>query len=198
MGVIVFSPGGKVFSFGNPDVRSVIDGFRNHTRNPFLFAENGPNATVEGLNNVLTQETAKLEAKKEKKKYLEQIRSQRTGSEKWWELPPSQLNLSQTTRLINALEKIKMDLESQRPQPVQATAPQNYHDGSFNNNVQGGNIDTFDQRSMIDMNAFNYNPNMVIPNHGPVLGFNNNSNVIDQVSDPRNNMTWPEYNHNPY
>lgn len=55
MGLIVFSPGQKVFSFGNPDIRSVIDNFKNHNHNPLIHAEDGLNPTIQNLNSLLTQ-----------------------------------------------------------------------------------------------------------------------------------------------
>lgn len=55
IGILVFSPGRKVFCFGNPDVRCVFNRFKNYHDNPFQLTEFGPNATIRGLNSILTQ-----------------------------------------------------------------------------------------------------------------------------------------------
>ncbi|KAL0897429.1 hypothetical protein Bca101_081390 [Brassica carinata] len=138
-------------------------------------------------------ELVKLEKEKARSEILDEIRIQREETDKWWERPPNELDLSQNTCLINALEKLRMDLGSQRSQ--QAMVPQNYYDGSNNNIVGGVKTELFDQKSMFDENAFNYNPNMMIPNQGPTLG---NSNMKPEVFDPIYNMNWPEYRHGPY
>lgn len=139
------------------------------------------------------QELVKLEKEKARKEILDKIRIEREETDKWWERPPNELDLSQTTCLIHALETLRMDLGSQRSQ--QAMVPQNYYDGSNNNIVGGGKTELFDQKSMFDVNAFNYNPNMMIPNQGPTSG---NSNMKPEVFDPIYNMNWPEYKHGPY
>lgn len=76
-----------------------------------------------------------------------------------------------------------MELESQTSQHFQAIVPQNHYGGSYNNIIGGGNIDLFDQGSMIDRNLFSYNPNMSIPYHdGPMLGYNNNNNAFERFN----------------
>ncbi|XP_006409893.2 agamous-like MADS-box protein AGL62 [Eutrema salsugineum] len=168
IGVLVFSPSRKVFSFGNPDIKSVINRFENYLHGPFMFFEDGPNTTIQDLNSQLTQELAKLKVEKEKKKFLDKIRNKREEIEKWWENPPNQLDLPQTTCLISVLENLRMELGTQPSQPSQAIVPQNCYGGSYNNIFGGDNIDLFDQGIMFDVNALNYDPNMVIPNYGNV------------------------------
>ncbi|XP_013635570.1 PREDICTED: agamous-like MADS-box protein AGL62 isoform X1 [Brassica oleracea var. oleracea] len=193
IGILVFSPGRKVFSFGNPDVRYVFNRFKIYHQNPFQLTEFGPSATIRDLNSILSQELVKLEKEKARRKILEKIRIQREETDKWWEKPPSELNLRQNACLVSVLENLRMNLGSPRFQ--QAMVPQNYCGGSNNNIVGGGNTDPLDERSMFDVNAFNYNPNMMIPNQGPMLGYNN---IKFEVFDPIYNMNWPEYKHGPY
>ncbi|KAL1206977.1 Agamous-like MADS-box protein AGL62 [Cardamine amara subsp. amara] len=178
IGVIVFSPGRNAFSFGNPDIRSVINRFNNHLHYPLRLIEDGPIANIQDLNNILTQELAKLEMEKENEKSLDLMKNKRQEAENWWYKPPNQLDLSQTSCLIKALEDLKIELRSQQSQHFQTTIPQSYFGGSYNNKVGGGNINPFDQRRMIDVNAMNYYPNMVVPNHGQMFGFNNDNNVV--------------------
>ncbi|XP_013635571.1 PREDICTED: agamous-like MADS-box protein AGL62 isoform X2 [Brassica oleracea var. oleracea] len=162
-------------------------------QNPFQLTEFGPSATIRDLNSILSQELVKLEKEKARRKILEKIRIQREETDKWWEKPPSELNLRQNACLVSVLENLRMNLGSPRFQ--QAMVPQNYCGGSNNNIVGGGNTDPLDERSMFDVNAFNYNPNMMIPNQGPMLGYNN---IKFEVFDPIYNMNWPEYKHGPY
>ncbi|KAF8102211.1 hypothetical protein N665_0200s0005 [Sinapis alba] len=191
MGVIVFSPGQKVFSFGNPDVRSVINNFKNHNHNPLMYTEDGLNPTIQNLNSLLTQELTTLEMEKKRAKELDQIKNKREETEKWWEKTPKQLDLSQNTRLISVLENLKMELVSQRSQHLQAIDPPNYDGGSYNNIVGGGNVDLSDQTRMFDGNTSNYNPNMILSNHGPMFGYNDNNNVFEAFG-PRSNLNLPE------
>ncbi|KAL1206976.1 Agamous-like MADS-box protein AGL62 [Cardamine amara subsp. amara] len=179
IGVIMFSPSRKVFSFGNPDIRSVMNGFNNHLRYPHRVTEDGQNATIQDLNNIFTQELAKLEMEKENKKDFDQIKSKREETENWWEKPPNQLDSTQTNCLIKALEDLEKDLRSQPSHNFQTNVPQSHYGGSYNNVVAGCNINTFDQRRMVDVNAMNYNPNMFVRNHGPMFGYNNNNNVFE-------------------
>lgn len=59
--IVVFSPGRKVFSFGHPNVESVIDRFLNnnpplsHQHNNMQLSETRRNSIVQELNNHLTQ-----------------------------------------------------------------------------------------------------------------------------------------------
>ncbi|KAL1206975.1 Agamous-like MADS-box protein AGL62 [Cardamine amara subsp. amara] len=179
IGVIVLSPNGKVFSFGNPDIRSVVNQYNNHLHYPPRLIEDGPSATIQDLNNILTQELAKLEMANKNKKGLDWKKSKREEADNWWDKPPNQLDLSQTTCLIKALEDLKIELRSQQSQHFQTIVPQSDYGRSYNNVVAGGNINTFDQRRMIDVNAMNYNPNMFVPNHGPMFGYNNNNNIFE-------------------
>ncbi|CAN6827139.1 unnamed protein product [Brassica oleracea var. botrytis] len=191
MGVIVFSPGQKVFSFGNPDVKFVIDNFKNHNHSPLLYTQDGLNPTIQNLNSLLTQELTILEMEKKRKKELDEIKNKREEIEKWWEKSPNQLDLSQNTCLTRALENLKMELVSQRSQQLQAIDPPNYYGESYNNIVGGGNVNLFDQTSMFDGNASNYNPNMIISNHGPMVENNDKTNVFEAFG-PRSNLNLPE------
>lgn len=128
---------------------------------------------------------------KKRKKELDEIKNKREEIEKWWEKSPNQLDLSQNTCLTRALENLKMELVSQRSQQLQAIDPPNYYGESYNNIVGGGNVDLFDQTSMFDGNASNYNPNMIISNHGPMVENNHKTNVFEAFR-PRSNLNLPE------
>ena len=76
--IIVFSPTKKVFSFGHPDVETIVDQF--FTCNPLSelngihLIESHKNASVLELNMQLTQVLNQLEAEKKRREILSQIR----------------------------------------------------------------------------------------------------------------------------
>ena len=76
--IIVFSPTGKVFSFGHSNVETIVDRFL--TYNPLLvpndlhLIEAHRNATIRELNLQLTQVLNQLEAEKKRGEILSQMR----------------------------------------------------------------------------------------------------------------------------
>ena len=61
--VVVFSPGGKVYSFGHPNVENVLNRFKNinqpplNQNNNMRFNEARPNDAIRVMNDFLTQVT---------------------------------------------------------------------------------------------------------------------------------------------
>ncbi|KAF3624841.1 putative agamous-like MADS-box protein AGL62-like [Capsicum annuum] len=112
--IIVFSPGHKVFSFGHPNVESLIDRFllRNNTynnpiaNNSLQLVEAHRNASVRGLNLQLTQILGKVEIEKKRGESLDQMRKN-SQSQCWWEAPISQLDLQELEQLKDSVEVLK-------------------------------------------------------------------------------------------
>ncbi|PHT64198.1 hypothetical protein T459_31868 [Capsicum annuum] len=112
--IIVFSPGHKVFSFGHPNVESLIDRFllRNNTynnpiaNNSLQLVEAHRNASVRGLNLQLTQILVKVEIEKKRGESLDQMRKN-SQSQCWWEAPISQLDLQELEQLKDSVEVLK-------------------------------------------------------------------------------------------
>lgn len=108
--IIVFSPAGKVFSFGHPDVESIVDRF--FTCNPLPepsglhLIEAHRNASVRELNLQLTQVQNQLEAEKKKGEILSQMR-RASQSQFWWEAPISDLGLPELKELKLSMEELK-------------------------------------------------------------------------------------------
>ncbi|KAM3263608.1 hypothetical protein P3L10_000602 [Capsicum annuum] len=100
--IIIFSPARKVFSFGHPNVESLIDRFlsRNKTNNnpiannSLQLVEAYQNASVRGLNLQLTQILGEVEIEKKRGESLDQIRKN-SQSQCRWEAPISQLDLQE-------------------------------------------------------------------------------------------------------
>ncbi|XP_022732342.1 agamous-like MADS-box protein AGL62 [Durio zibethinus] len=115
--IIVFSPAGKVFSFGHPQVESTIDRFfsRNpclHSSNTHKLVEAHRNANIQELNAQLAQLLDMLEVEKRKGEAFEEIRE--AGRRKcWWQAPIDELGLNELQQLRIALEELKRNVTKQ-------------------------------------------------------------------------------------
>ncbi|EFH63300.1 predicted protein [Arabidopsis lyrata subsp. lyrata] len=125
--IIVFSPGGKVYSFRHPNM----------------------------LNDSLTEVMAEKEKEQRKKRSLVQNERENKNAEKWWEKSPKELKLTQLTCMKHVLEDLKKKV-GEITSYVFQTNP-NYYVGSSSNvaslaTVSGGNISTnhnfFDQNGI--------------------------------------------------
>ncbi|VVB16752.1 unnamed protein product [Arabis nemorensis] len=178
IGMIVLSPSQKVFSFGNPDVKSVINRFNNGFHNPLQLLGGGRNAFIQAHNEKLKEELAKLEKEKKGKKVLDYIQNKREQVPKWWEKHPNELDLTQTTHLISALEDLRKELGGQT---LQTIVPHNIQRGSQTvTNGGRGNIDSFGKRRMMDVND----------------GRGHNNTNLSTLLDPEYIINRSMYNHN--
>ncbi|CAN1167244.1 Agamous-like MADS-box protein AGL29 [Linum perenne] len=82
--ILVFSPGGKPFSFGSPDVNSITVQFLNPNENPSTSGENNNiSRAMKEMNEELDSFHSQVEAEKEKEKTLkEQKQKGKTLKEK--------------------------------------------------------------------------------------------------------------------
>ncbi|AED97331.1 MADS-box protein-like [Arabidopsis thaliana] len=208
--IVVFSPGRKVFSFGHPNVDSVIDRFINnnplppHQHNNMQLRETRRNSIVQDLNNHLTQVLSQLETEKKKYDELKKIREKTKALGNWWEDPVEELALSQLEGFKGNLENLKKVVTVEASRFFQANVP-NFYVGSSSNNAAFGiddgshinpDMDLFSQRRMMDINAFNYNQNQIHPNHA-LPPFGNNAYGINEGFVPEYNVNFrPEYNPN--
>ncbi|KDP37622.1 hypothetical protein JCGZ_06965 [Jatropha curcas] len=114
--IIVFSPANKAFSFGHPEVESILQKFL--TRNPppnsisHHLIEAHRNANVRELNSQLTGIINQLEKEKNKGEALNQIRKS-SQNQCWWESPIDELGLQELQYLRNALEELKKNVSKQ-------------------------------------------------------------------------------------
>ncbi|KAM3694810.1 hypothetical protein ACB098_07G083000 [Castanea mollissima] len=114
--IVVFSPAGKVFSFGHPNVEPILDRFL--TGNPKLgskkhqLIEAHQNANVRELNNYLTQIINQVEAEK---KYGEALDHLRGANQRqcWWEAPINELGLHELEQLRVSIEELKKNVAIQ-------------------------------------------------------------------------------------
>ncbi|XP_072980473.1 agamous-like MADS-box protein AGL61 [Typha angustifolia] len=126
IGIVVFSPAGKPFSFGHPSVSSVVDRFltgRRHegvlnyaTSDNYYAASPSPMlhaAVVYELNRQWTELAAILEAGKKKKEVLEEaVRARRVGFACMWETNVEEMGLPDLERFMEALERMRVDVST--------------------------------------------------------------------------------------
>ncbi|CAH2069338.1 unnamed protein product [Thlaspi arvense] len=210
--IIVFSPGRKVFSFGHPNVETVIDRFLNNGQplptepNNIQLSEVCRNSTIRDLNNHLTQVLSQLESEKKKYEELKKIRENSKKPMNWWDEPIEGFDLTHALEFKRQLELLKKSVTQEASKIFQNTPFQNFYVGSSSNApsmVDGGNhinpdFDQFNQRRMVNMNAL-YNPNMMLPNHHPLMFGNNSHGHMAEGFFPQYSMNYraADYNQNP-
>ncbi|XP_074282669.1 agamous-like MADS-box protein AGL61 [Silene latifolia] len=114
--IIVYSPGQKIFSFGYPDVDSLVDRFLSRNTSSQMSAgtsiqsEATPQSpNLRDLNSQLTRITDLLEAEKNRG---EMFNNMRKSSQCWWEAPIDKLGLQELEMLGASLENLKTNIAS--------------------------------------------------------------------------------------
>ncbi|XP_022749236.1 agamous-like MADS-box protein AGL62 [Durio zibethinus] len=172
IGIIVFSPGKKVFSFGHPEIGNIIDRYLNHstpeTSGTSQFIEAHRNANVRELNMHLTEMVRQLEVEKRRGEELDQMR-RTSQSQHWWEAPIEELSLPHLQQLKSAMEELKKNMAKQAEKHlIQSTNSQQFFMGSSSAGVFP-NYETKNISFDVNMMPQGYNaPNMIPP------GFNFN------------------------
>ncbi|PON55162.1 MADS-box transcription factor [Parasponia andersonii] len=150
MAIIVFSPGRKVFSFGHPNVESVIDRFMNRNQpvptsmntGTMQLIEAHRSANVRELNQQLMQVLGQLDLEKKRADELKKARKA-SQAQCWWEAPLETLDLKQLEQLKTAMEELKKTVTQQADRLlIQTTSsntllPPNFNSNNTNNNNAG-------------------------------------------------------------
>uniref|UniRef100_A0A7N0TN53 MADS-box domain-containing protein n=1 Tax=Kalanchoe fedtschenkoi TaxID=63787 RepID=A0A7N0TN53_KALFE len=102
--IIVFSPAGKAFSFGHPNVESIIQKYLDHPSG--AAADAHPTSATRELNNQLTQVTSELEAERKKSEAFTNLRSSNAG-QFWWEAPVEEMGWEELEQLRHWLSQLK-------------------------------------------------------------------------------------------
>ncbi|KAH0727322.1 hypothetical protein KY284_003187 [Solanum tuberosum] len=113
--IVVFSPGDKVFSFGHPNVDTLVERFlgrdlpppNNDVHNQLIVAHR--EAGIRELNTKLMNLEEVLQMEKNRGESLQEIRRRANGQ--WWESPIEELNLFQLQHLKEALERLEQKVE---------------------------------------------------------------------------------------
>ncbi|KAL5560913.1 hypothetical protein UlMin_030660 [Ulmus minor] len=110
IGIIVFSPAGKPFAFGHPEVDSIIN--RILTLNTFTSTTTNNQTIDDQLSEELTSLLSCLEAEKMKGKELDRLRKD-GASQCWWEAPIEELGLEELEQLKVSMEDLKNNVTRQ-------------------------------------------------------------------------------------
>ncbi|XP_019189899.1 PREDICTED: agamous-like MADS-box protein AGL61 [Ipomoea nil] len=118
--IIVFSPAGKVFSFGHPNVELIIDRFLSLNQHPLTSSNNATfqlveahrSATVREMNLQLTQIMAESEIERKRGEALDEMRKE-SRRQHWWEAPVFELGLPELQQLRDAMEELKKNVTAQ-------------------------------------------------------------------------------------
>ncbi|XLR02073.1 agamous-like MADS-box protein AGL62 [Arachis ipaensis] len=110
--LVVFSPGQKVFSFGHPNVETVMDRYLSRASTlPNLsgtlqFIEAHRNANVRDFNSRLMQVNNQLETEKQRSDHLNHFHKV-AMNQFWWALPIENMSKTQLNQFRAALENLK-------------------------------------------------------------------------------------------
>ncbi|KAJ7946209.1 Agamous-like MADS-box protein [Quillaja saponaria] len=144
VGVVVFSPGNKVYSFGHPSINSVADRFLNgnppriHTSGTDIIFEAQRNANVAKLNQQLSDVMAQLDHAK--KRGAELNRMVKAGKERnWYERDHEQLDKEQMVELMERLKELQKRV-TEEARKYNTNPPPQFYVGSSSNNPVSGEI----------------------------------------------------------
>ncbi|KAK0593272.1 hypothetical protein LWI29_033974 [Acer saccharum] len=116
IGIIVFSPANKAFSFGHPDVESIIDRFLSRNPQPDSavnrLIEAHRNTNIHKLNIELTNVLKQLEDERKRAEALDEMRKA-SRKQCWWESPIAELGSCELEQLRMALEELKKKVAEQ-------------------------------------------------------------------------------------
>ncbi|KAJ4834151.1 hypothetical protein Tsubulata_051335 [Turnera subulata] len=156
VGIILFSPGRKVFSFGHPSVEQVVDRFLSgttrKTSGAIQLLEAHRSVMIRDLNMELTRVQEDLEMEKRRGEDLQRLC--RAGQFRhWWQRPVEDLDLQQLEELQGALQQLKAQAGKQAEKVL----------------FQSGNISGSSFGSSSNGPVFPYNPNNTVfnPNMDP-------------------------------
>ncbi|XP_022762222.1 agamous-like MADS-box protein AGL62 [Durio zibethinus] len=117
IGILAFSPGNKVFSFGHPDVGTVVDRYLSsnppETSATSQLIEAHRNVNVRELNMHLTEVVSQLEAERIRAEKLNQMSKASQNNQNWWGARIEELSLPQLQRLKSSLGELKKNVTKQ-------------------------------------------------------------------------------------
>ncbi|KAM0005933.1 putative transcription factor MADS-type1 family [Helianthus debilis subsp. tardiflorus] len=122
--IIVFSPRGKLYSFGHPSVEMIGDRFLTHTSQPSSsnseLVEAYRNTNIYELSRQLTYVLTQLEVEKNKSEELTNISKQGIGNQLPIVAEIENLGLQELEQLKLAMEWLKNEIEEQKKRIVAA------------------------------------------------------------------------------
>ncbi|XP_064996014.1 agamous-like MADS-box protein AGL62 [Musa acuminata AAA Group] len=129
LGVVVFSPAGKVFSFGHPSVDAVVDRFLVGTPRPRTTAtavstavESRREANVRELNRQCMELHDLVEAEKKKRDALEKaVKKERAGRPFLWDADVESLGMEELQEFERRLAELRSSVARRADQVLQET-----------------------------------------------------------------------------
>ncbi|KAK4589276.1 hypothetical protein RGQ29_020039 [Quercus rubra] len=112
--IVVFSPGGKPFSFGHPTVDSVSDRFLNQDQevpNVKARAGSSKNAKVDRLNQQLVDVMKRLQAEKKKAQSLD-LKAKKAKAPQNCQTQIGELSLHELEKLKGSLEELRENVKA--------------------------------------------------------------------------------------
>ncbi|XP_043710084.1 agamous-like MADS-box protein AGL62 [Telopea speciosissima] len=115
--ILVFSPAGKVFSFGHPGVGSIIERFLTENINPPQEAAALPSlvdahrgASVRELNRKYTEGLNLMETERKRAEAFNQSNPEAKQREAWWEAPIENMGLLELHQLMIFMEEFNKNM----------------------------------------------------------------------------------------
>ncbi|XVF00648.1 hypothetical protein REPUB_Repub04eG0019200 [Reevesia pubescens] len=111
IGIIVFSPKGKPFCFGHPNVETILD--RYLSGNPSLDKDDNSATTritpcFEEFNEERQEALEKLQEEKKRSKEIEEEKEERKSKgEFWWDEPIDNMGVEELEAYVKAMEELK-------------------------------------------------------------------------------------------
>ncbi|XP_044468556.1 agamous-like MADS-box protein AGL62 [Mangifera indica] len=113
VGVMVFSPSGKAFSFGHPSIEAVANRFTGGQpleSDPIhRLLEARRKERIDELNQHYNDLLSQLEVENERHKLLKEMRSGR-GTQGWIDTPIDQFNMEELHQMHGSLDKLEKNL----------------------------------------------------------------------------------------
>ncbi|CAI8597835.1 unnamed protein product [Vicia faba] len=111
--IVVFSPADKAFSFGHPEVESIVDRYLSRNlpqeSSALQLVEAHRNANVRDLNAQLTQLLNHLTIEKKQGEEIDHVRKARQ-MQNWWENPIEELGLNELVQLKVSIDDLKKNI----------------------------------------------------------------------------------------
>ena len=161
VGVVIFSPAEKPFSFGHPSVESVANRFLKQNPpqgdNTHPLVEAHRRVRINELNQQYNELSSQLEVEKERGKALQKLTKAR-GNKGWWEVPSEELNHHELQKMNQSLEELHKNLFNRIKEKVIAGASSSSSAFFIGNSTQGTNC--------FVPNAGGINPSTFPPSYG--------------------------------
>jgi pheromone receptor transcription factor len=142
VGVVIFSPAGKPFSFGHPSVESVANRLLKQNPpqgdNTHPLVEAHRRVRINELNQQYNELFNQLEVEKERGKALQKLTKAR-GNKGWWEVPSEELNHQELQKMNQSLEKLHKNLFNRIKEKAVVGASSSSSAFLIGNSTQGTN-----------------------------------------------------------